>query len=314
MENISVITVSLPIVWEDKAANIELCNHIVDNLFRKENAERYELAPHNSILMLPEMFSCGFTMNHAMAEECMNGNNPVHRKSSSVLWMRNTSQKYGCAVMASVPVIDNGEFFNRAYFIKPEGGYEQYDKRHLFRMSEEINSYKPGNERSIFEWRGVRISMNICYDLRFPVWSRNQLHTTESSGTAEGSSMVNGSNSHSSASSNDNRYCYDLLLNCANFPKSRTNVLEPLVRARAIENLAYVAFANCSGTGGGIEYCNSSLFSDYKGTLSNCRIFMDTPRAESPVEIIIGKVDTQRLAMFREKFPAFLDADRYIFV
>lgn len=311
MENISVITVSLPIVWEDKVANIRLCNLIVDTLFSKENTEKFQLVPGNSILLLPEMFSCGFTMNRAMAEECINDEAPESCKSPSLSWMRNTSQKFGCAVMASVPVIDNGECFNRAYFIKPEGGYEQYDKRHLFRMSEEINSYKPGNKRSIFEWKGARISMNICYDLRFPVWSRNQIHACASSTPMEDDIAANRGDN---GSNKGIRYNYDLLLNCANFPKSRTNVLEPLVRARAIENLAYVAFANCSGTSGGIEYCNSSLFSDYKGTLSNCRIYMNTPYTESPVEIIIGKVDTQRLSMFREKFPAFLDADNYMIV
>lgn len=308
MGEIKVITVSLPIVWENKAANLSLCDHIICNIFSKENMDKYEIIPGNTIILLPEMFSCGFTMNHAMAEECLNGNNPLPDKSPSICRLLDTAQRYGCAIMASVPVIDGGEYYNRAYFIKPDGSYEQYDKHHLFRMSEEINRYKPGGERSLFEWNGLRISMNICYDLRFPVWSRNQSSTL----TADNAACHTGiSNCNNIEGCYNNLYNYDLLLNCANFPKSRTNVLEPLVRARAIENLAYVAFANCSGNSGGIEYCNSSMFSDYKGTLSTCQLLMDTPYTESPVQIIIGRVEPQRLRMFREKFPAYLDSDNY---
>lgn len=308
MEEIKVITVSLPIVWENKAANLKLCDHIICNIFSKENMDKYEIIPGNTIILLPEMFSCGFTMNHAMAEECLNTNTPLPDKSLSIYWLLETAQRYGCAIMASVPVIDGGEYYNRAYFINPDGSYKQYDKHHLFRMSEEINTYKPGQKRSLFKWNGLRISMNICYDLRFPVWSRIQSPTLTTDNTTCNAGTTN---SNKIEDCNNSQYNYDLLLNCANFPKSRTNVLEPLVRARAIENLAYVAFANCSGNSGGIEYCNSSLFSDYKGTLSNCQILMDTPYTEAPVQIIIGRVEPQRLRMFREKFPAYLDSDNY---
>lgn len=308
MDEIKVITVSLPIIWENKAANLKLCDHIICNIFSRENMDKYEIVPGNTIILLPEMFSCGFTMNHAMAEECLNANTPLPDKSPSICRLLDTAQRYGCAIMASVPVIDGGEYYNRAYFIKPNGEYEQYDKHHLFRMSEEINTYKPGQKRSLFKWNGLRISMNICYDLRFPVWSRVQPPTL----TADNATCnANTTNSDKIEDCNNSQYNYDLLLNCANFPKSRTIVLEPLVRARAIENLAYVAFANCSGNSGGIEYCNSSLFSDYKGTLSNCQLLMDTPYTETPVQIIIGKVEPQRLRMFREKFPAYLDSDNY---
>lgn len=309
MEEIKVITVSLPIAWENKAANLKLCDHIICKIFSPEIMDKYEIVPGNTIILLPEMFSCGFTMNHAMAEVCLKDDESLlPDKSPSICRLLNIAQSYGCAIMASVPVIDGGEYYNRAYFIKPEGGYEQYDKHHLFRMSEEINTYKPGQKRSLFKWNGLRISMNICYDLRFPVWSRIQSPTlTADSATCN----INTTLGNKIEDRNNNQYNYDLLLNCANFPKSRTNVLEPLVRARAIENLAYVAFANCSGNSGGIEYCNSSLFSDYKGTLSNCQLFMDTPYTETPVQIIIGKVEPQRLRMFREKFPAYLDSDSY---
>ncbi len=309
MSEIKVITVSLPIVWENKAANLRLCDHILYNIFSRENMDKYEIVPGNTIILLPEMFSCGFTMNHAMAEECLKDDGSLlPDKSPSICRLLDTAQKYGCAIMASVPVIDGGEYYNRAYFIKPDGEHEQYDKHHLFRMSEEINTYKQGQKRSLFKWNGLRISMNICYDLRFPVWSRIQSPTlTADNATCNASTT----NSNTIEDCNNSQYNYDLLLNCANFPKSRTNVLEPLVRARAIENLAYVAFANCSGNSGGIEYCNSSFFSDYKGTLSNCQLLMDTPYTEAPVQIIIGKVEPQRLRMFREKFPAYLDSDHY---
>jgi len=298
MENIKVITISLPIVWEDKVANLKLCNYLLDTLFSLDSIEKHQITPDNTIVLLPEMFSCGFTMNHDMAEECISTNNPLPDKSPSLCWLLNSSQKYGCAIVASVPVTDHGQYYNRAYFVKPEGGYEEYDKRHLFRMSQEINSYKRGAKRSMFEWRGIGISMNICYDLRFPVWSRNQSYTHDTGNTTLFSNDKTG-------------YSYDLLLYCANFPKSRAHLLEPLVRARAIENLAYVAFANCSGNSGGIEYCNSSLFSDYKGNLSTCRLLIETPYTESPVQIIIGDIEPQELSLFREKFPAHLDSDEY---
>lgn len=260
-----VITLcSSDILWEDKTGNFKRLDALLANLDYKSD-----------LIVFPEMFSTGFTMNTSLAED---------GSGESLQWMRKAAAACNAAIVASFPFKekDSGgvmRIYNRAFFVFPSGKYVCYDKRHLFRMGNETLFYTPGKRPVIVEYKGVRFSLNICYDLRFPVWSRNV------------------------------SLGYDVLINVANFPVSRLAVIEPLVKARAIENLAYVAFVNRTGRDPVSEYASGSLFVDYKG--NSCgeerELFIDA----DPVRIIKGEIDLQKLNEFREKFPAWMDADDF---
>ncbi|MEG1288898.1 MAG: nitrilase-related carbon-nitrogen hydrolase [Bacteroidales bacterium] len=253
---------STDIAWENKAENFKRLDSLLDSLNYKSD-----------VIVFPEMFSTGFTMDVSLAED-ING--------ESFKWLLGAAAKYKIAIIASFPFKEkNGEeenIYNRAFFVCPNGKYFYYDKRHLFRMARENGFYTFGNKHTIIEYRGVRFSLNICYDLRFPVWSRNI------------------------------GLKYDVLINVANFPVSRVPIVEPLVRARAIENMAYVAFVNRVGHDDECEYIPSSFFADYKGnnvgediTLSNNNV----------IQIIKGEINIEKLRTFRAAFPAWMDADDF---
>lgn len=255
---------SSDIIWEDKTGNFKKLDTLLANLDYKSD-----------LIVFPEMFVTGFTMNTSLAED---------GSGVSLQWMRKAAAACNAAVVASFPFKekDSGgvmRIYNRAFFVFPSGEYACYDKRHLFRMGKETLCYTPGQNRVVVEYKGVRFSLNICYDLRFPVWSRNvQLD-------------------------------YDVLLNVANFPLSRQGVIEPLVKARAIENLAYVAFVNRTGRDPEGEYASGSLFVDYKG--NNCGEEIELPVDNESFRIIKGEIDLPKLKEFREKFPAWMDADDF---
>lgn len=259
---------SLNMIWEDKARNLEK----LESLFSS-----FDFKP--DVVILPEMFTTGFTMNTSLAEP-MDG--------ETVAWMKRQAAKMDCAIIGSIPVIEDGKIFNRALFVKPSGIVEYYDKRHLFRMGEENLHYTVGFEKCIVEYKGVRFALNICYDIRFPVWSRNI----------------------------DNEY--DVLVNVANFPSSRIKVIEPLVRARAIENLCYTLFVNRTGSDKGCTYTASSMAVDFKGNSigdileikGNSTEDISEQISYSP-QIIKVELDMSALQQFREKFPAWKDADHF---
>lgn len=253
---------STDIVWEDKAAN-----------FLKVSKLLEEIAPLGDLVVLPEMYSTGFTMDTSLAESI---------EGESVVFLQDCAKKYNCAFLSSIPIKEinkNGEFafYNRAYFVFPNGSYECYNKRHLFSMVKENDHYTEGEEQKIVNYNGVNIAINICYDLRFPIWSRN----------------VNNQ--------------YDVLINIANFPEPRFSVIEPLIRARAIENLAYGIFVNRVGYDPLCKYIQSSYFVDFKGYI--CGDYISIGNLNTDVQIVRCKIDIDKLNNFREKFPAWKDAD-----
>lgn len=269
---------STDIVWEDKQTNLKK----LDTLF-----ERFHFK--TDLIVLPEMFTTGFTMNTALAE-------PMDGKT--VLWMKNKAASMGCAIVGSVPIILSNHnttasyrrketaatIVNRALFVEPSGKISHYDKRHLFRMGVENNFYTSGSQKYIVNYKDVNFSLNICYDLRFPVWSRN----------------INNE--------------YDVLINVANFPSGRVKVIEPLVRARAIENLAYMLFVNRVGKDKECHYVPSSMASDFKGNIIG--EVQQIPGLENSMpgaEIINAIIDLEALKRFRKKFPAWEDADEFSF-
>jgi len=252
--HLRVTLVQSEIAWETPAAN------------RHRLAEHFRgLAGHTDLIVLPEMFSTGFTMDAATHAESMNG--------PTVGWMREEAAAMGCVITGSLIVQDQGHYFNRLVWARPDGSLQHYDKRHLFRMAGEHTHYTAGGSRLTIELKGWRVCPLICYDLRFPVWSR---------------------------SCGD----YDLLLYVANWPARRARAWAALLRARAIENLCYVVGVNRIGRdGNAVSYAGDSVALDFLGRPLSSEGGGD--RVETAV------LDLESLRSYREEFPAHLDADGF---
>ncbi len=222
-----------------------------------------EMVGDADLIALPEMFTTGFTMSSAAAE----------RDGRLTLeWMVAMAREHDAAVTGSIAVEENGHLFNRLYFVKPDGTWAHYDKRHLFSYAGEHEVYSSGDERVIVEWKGVRILLQICYDLRFPAFARN-------------------------------RGDYDMILYVASWPESRIGAWETLLRARAIENVCYVAGVNRAGDDPAAHYDGRSALIDYKG---------NTLASGDGEAVIDAWVDMPQLVAFRAKFPALEDADEFV--
>jgi len=251
------------VIWEDRGANLSKFENHINDIGRSAD-----------IILLPEMFDSGFTMNAPKVFQDTNG--PALRRMK--LW----AQKSDALILGSIIVQDKKEkkYFNRLLWVEPEGQFYYYDKRHLFRMGDEHKTYSQGKEKLIRSWKGWRICPLICYDLRFPVWSRNRMIPET------------------------NEFEYDLLIYLANWPAPRTTVWDTLLKARALENQAYVAGVNRVGSDGeGIAYNGHSKLIDYKGA-----VVMDSGE-EANTRIV--EIDKQPLLDFRQKFPAYLDGDSF---
>ena len=252
---ISIIQPDL--IWEDKSGNFRQIEYLISDLCNKTD-----------LVILPEMFSTGFTMNAEKLYE-----KPF---STTFEWMIRISSEGNFGLCGSYIAGEGSMFYNRWLFVTPEGKSWFYDKRHLFTMSGEEKAFTHGRERVTFKFREVRICPNICYDLRFPVWSRNR---------------------------ND----YDLLINSANWPEARRDVWTTLLKARAIENQCFVAGANRIGTDGtGIKYCGDSMIINPKGEI--------IAFAEKNKECVLtAEISMKELSDFRKKFPVLKDSDNFTF-
>lgn len=230
------------------------------------NAEQaMEACPGSDLYVLPEMFSTGFcTQPEGLAEPA---------DSDTLRWMRRYAAGHDCAVAGSVAVQEDGKYYNRFYFVSPDGEVRSYDKKHLFTYGGEHHHFTAGRERVVVEFRGVRILLQICYDLRFPVWARN-------------------------------RKDYDVALYVASWPTPRVEAWLALLRSRAIENQCYVAGVNRVGTDPSCEYCGGTLMIDpYGRTVAACE--------QGWVDAVTVEVDMDGLADFRRKFPVLDDADDF---
>ena len=234
----------------------------------EENVRRADEAisrnPGSEIYVLPEMFSTGFCTNPEGIAESID--------SATLQWMKKKSAEVNAAIAGSVAVSKDGRYYNRFYFVKPDGSVTYYDKKHLFTYGGEHLRFTPGEERVVVEFRGVRILLEVCYDLRFPVWSRN-------------------------------RGDYDMILYVASWPTPRVAAWSALLIARAIENQCYVAGVNRVGTDPSCEYCGGSVVIDpYGRKIASCN---DGEECEATAEI-----DMEALEAFRQKFPVLNDADK----
>lgn len=230
---------------------------------RKRSDEAIERNPESDLYVLPEMFSTGFCTNPEGVAESL--------ESETLEWMKSKASEKSAAIAGSVAVTDGKRYFNRFYFVKPNGSVACYDKKHLFTYGGEHHRFTAGEERVIVEWKGVRILLEVCYDLRFPVWSRN-------------------------------RADYDMIIYVASWPTPRVAAWSALLVARAIENQCYVAGVNRVGTDPACEYCGGTVVIDpYGKTIAECP--MDEESEASAV------IDMDALAAFREKFPVLEDRD-----
>lgn len=271
MKNLNITIIQSDLHWESIDKNLEMFSQKIT-----------AIAEHTDLIVLPEMFNTGFTMNTGLVAEQMNG--------KTMQWMWRLSKEKKCVLTGSLIIAENGRYYNRLIWMKPDGTFETYDKRHLFRMAKEDNYFTPGSKRIIAELNGWKICPLICYDLRFPVWSRNKWTK----------------NTHNTDPTNSNLTAdYDVLLFIANWPERRSHPWRSLLVARAIENQAYVTGLNRIGADGNvITHSGDSAIINFKGeTLSKTKV------NEESVETI--SLNYAELEEFRKTFPVGLDADNY---
>lgn len=231
------------------------------------------LAGHSDLVILPETFTSGFSNDAIDRAETMDG--------PTVVWIREQAVLLGAAVTGSVQLRTEDGVYNRLLWATPDGELQYYDKRHLFRFAGEHRRYAAGSRRLTVEWKGWRINPQICYDLRFPVFCRNR-HDVERPGQLD----------------------FDLQLFVANWPSARAPAWNILLRARAIENLCYVAAVNrVGGDGNDLAYSGDSAVIDFLG-----QPLVEAGAAEGVASAVVSGA---ALAAHRERFPAMLDADRF---
>ena len=253
MRDLKVALIQEDLRWHDGAANRRLFGSYFADLADMD------------LVVMPEMFTTGFTMAAAENSEAMGG--------ETVAWLRDQSQRFGFALAGSLIIKEQGRFLNRLILAGADSSLHWYDKRHLFRMAQEQERYSAGTARVVVPVGEWRVALQICYDLRFPVFSRNQ----------------------------DD---YDLLLYVANWPAARRTAWTTLLRARAMENLSYCVGVNRIGVDGlDVAYSGQSMIIDYIGEV--------LASADQRPGVVTATLSAARLQRFRNKFPAHLDADSF---
>jgi omega-amidase len=256
MQDLNVTLLQSDLHWESPEANRSMFEEKI-----------WKINKPTDIIVLPEMFTTGFSMNAQTLAEPMN--------LTTFKWMKQQAAQTGAVVTGSYIVKDNGQYFNRLLWMQPDGKYFFYDKRHLFRMADEHLVYAPGNQKLIVQWKEWNIRPLICYDLRFPVWSRNIKNE------------------------------YDVLLYVANWPEARATAWKSLLQARAIENLCYTIGVNRVGKDGKeINYNGDSGIVNPKGEWLEQHSKTD---ASTTLKLSRTELDS-----YRTKFPADKDADDFI--
>lgn len=255
MENLQIAIIQSNILWEDIDGNLKKFSELISTINQPVD-----------LIVLPEMFSTGFTMHSKTMAESMDG--------KTVNRLKTLAANTHTCITGSLIIEEEGSFFNRLVWVSPEGNISFYDKRHLFRMAKEHDHYTAGHKKLIVELKGWKICPLICYDLRFPVWARNKED-------------------------------YDLLIFVANWPSPRKKAWQILLQARAIENLAYVIGVNRVGEdGNNFEFSGNSAVLDPKGD-----VISEIPEGEESMKIV--SLSYNDLLLFREKFPAWMDADEF---
>ena len=257
MQDLNVTLVQAELIWQDPTSN------------RARFAEQLRpLQGKTDLVVLPEMFTTGFTMQPEHLAEPADG--------PTLQWLREQAVHLQATITGSVAVTEAGQYFNRLYWVRPDGSFATYDKRHLFRMGNEHQHYAPGSRLLLVELQGWCVCPMVCYDLRFPVWSRRRAGLD-----------------------------YDLLIYVANWPTVRRYPWQTLLKARAIENLSYCIGVNRVGNdGNGVPHSGDSVVLDFMG-----QSLLAAP--EQAWQASVG-LSYEGLRKFRQRFPAHLDADEFV--
>lgn len=257
-EELNVVLIQAPLIWENPKANRDYFT----NKIKEINIE-------TDLIVLPEMFTTGFTMNVKPNAETMEG--------ATIKWMIQTAVERDTAITGSLIIFENEKYFNRLLFVTPEGELFQYDKKHLFTLAKEQEHYNPGTKKLIVAYKGWNICPLICYDLRFPVWSRNVED-------------------------------YDVLLYVANWPEARIKAWDVLLQARAIENMAYCIGVNRIGKDGNdFNYVGHSAAFDSLGN-------MISPPSHVNDELITVTLNKSHINEVRKKLKFLNDRDNFTIV
>jgi predicted amidohydrolase len=257
--SLTITLIQTDLQWEDKAANLRMLEHKIRSI--KERTE---------IVVLPEMFNTGFSMQPELFGEAMDG--------ESVEWMKRVSAERKIILTGSLIIKENGNYYNRLIWMLPNGEYGFYDKRHLFAFAGEDKFFSSGNKRFIASVKGWKINLLVCYDLRFPVWSRQQTNETGAE--------------------------YDVLIYVANWPERRSHAWKTLLCARAIENQSYVVGVNRVGNdGNNIYHSGDSMVIDPLGEVLY--------HVKDEEDIFTITLDKTHLQSVRDKLPFLRDGDEF---
>jgi predicted amidohydrolase len=255
MQDLTVTIIQSFLHWEDPGKNLEMFSQKID-----------QIDEPTDLIVLPEMFTTGFTMNARQLAEADN--------DRTMNWLKSKAKLKNADIMGSVIIKDHDAFFNRLFWIQKNGNIIRYDKRHLFRMADEHKIYTAGRKRSMGQINGWTIFPLVCYDLRFPVWSRQQNES------------------------------FDLMVYVANWPERRSSHWRLLLQARAVENQAYVVGVNRIGKDGmDIYYRGDSAIIDPLGNII---------KQEADIEFIHTEtLSRDKLEKYRRKFPVWMDSDKF---
>jgi predicted amidohydrolase len=281
MKDLKITIVQSNLHWENIDSNLKMFSEKI-----------FSLKEETDLIVLPEMFSTGFTMN----------NKPLAEKKDekTFTWMKKMAKEKNCVLTGSVIIEENGKYFNRLIWMRADGTFETYDKRHLFRYANEQDYYTAGNKKLVVDLNGWKICPMVCYDLRFPVWIRNCISPAPLSSNdrakSEGWERISGVEGEAE---------YDVLLFVANWPERRNHPWKTLLMARAMENQCYVVGVNRIGNdGNAIYHSGDSAAINFKGEI----ISKIKPHEESVETVTLSR---KELEDWRKNFPAWMDADPF---
>jgi omega-amidase len=259
MSTLTVTTIQPDLQWEDKAANLRRLEEKIDSI-----------GVHTELVVLPEMFSTGFSMAPESLAEPMDG--------PTVDWMRTIAARKKIILTGSLIIAEEGHYFNRLIWMLPNGQYGYYDKRHRFAYAGENEHYTAGSRRLIASVKGWKVLLLVCYDLRFPVWSRQALTEPDLE--------------------------YDLIIYVANWPERRSLAWKTLLQARAIENQSYVVGVNRVGADGNlVMHSGDSMIIDPLGEILY--------HGAAKEEVFTQTLHKDKLEEIRQRFPFWKDADHF---
>jgi predicted amidohydrolase len=265
MSSLTFTLIQTKLHWEDKAANLQMLEEKINSIREK-----------TEIVILPEMFSTGFSMQPEKLAEDMDG--------ETLKWMKRISIEKKIILTGSIMIHENYKYFNRLIWMLPNGQMGIYDKRHLFAYAHENEHYSPGNKRLIASVKGWKINLLVCYDLRFPVWSRQTQHGSNKDGLE-----------------------YDVLIYVANWPERRNHMWKTLLQARAIENQCYCIGVNRVGNDGNdINHSGDSMVVNALGEV------LYHKSSEEDIHTIT--LQKEELTTLREKMPFWKDADPFLII